>query len=95
MESLGISGDPSICVYLNFEVSLVVYRTLFQFSLNFLPTVFEICGNDVTALQYAARPGITGASIGPSKLGFWVIEVLMEDFAICLYQTVTHQHVRL
>jgi hypothetical protein len=62
----------------------VIYRTLFQFSFDFLSTIVEICGDDVTALQYATRPGITGTSIGSCKLGFWVIEVLMEDFSIGL-----------
>ena len=62
----------------------MIYRTLFQFSFHFLPAVFEICGDDVTALQYAARPGITGTSIGSSKLAFWVIKVLMENFSIGL-----------
>ena len=69
---------------LTVEVRFVIYRTLLQFSLNFLPTIFEICGNDVTTLQYAARPRITGTSIGSSKLAFRVIEVLMEDFSIGL-----------
>jgi hypothetical protein len=60
----------------------VIYRPLFQFSFDFFPAVFEICGDDVTALQYATRPGITRTAIGPSKLGFRVIEVLMEDLSI-------------
>ena len=36
----------------------------------------------MAALQYAACPGITGFSIGSSKLAFRVIEVLMEYFSI-------------
>jgi hypothetical protein len=62
----------------------VIYRTLFQFSLNFFPTIFDVCRDDVTALQYAARPGITRTSIGSGKLTFRVIEVLMEYFSIGL-----------
>jgi hypothetical protein len=62
----------------------MIYRTLLQFSFNLFPTIFDVCGDDVTALQYAARPGITRTSVWSSKLAFRVIEVLMEDFSIGL-----------
>ena len=63
----GVGGDPSACIYLHFEVRFVIYRTLLQFSLQFLSTTFKLCGNDVTTLQYAARPRITGMPIGSQQ----------------------------
>src|SRR5579864_1497013 len=81
-ESLGVCRNTSVLVDLAFVVDLVIYRALLHFSLYFLPTIFEVCGDDVTALQDAARPGVTGISIWSSKLAFWVIEVLVENFSI-------------
>src|SRR5262249_24012901 len=49
-----------------------------------LSAILEICGDDVTALQQAASPGITGISIRSSKFRFRVIKVLIENFPICL-----------
>jgi len=83
-ESIGIGAHPTIGIYLHFEVRFVVYRPLFQFALNFLPAVFEICGDDMSALQNATRLGTARTSIGSSKLGFRVIKVLIENFPICL-----------
>ena len=60
----------------------MIYRTVLQFSLHFLPTIFEVCSNDVTALQNTTRPGVTGISIRSGKLALWMVEILMQDFSI-------------
>lgn len=84
MERLRIGADPTICIYLNFEVRFVIDRTLFQSSFDFFATIFEVRCANMTAPQHTARPGITGISVGSGKLALRMVEVLMEDLSIAL-----------
>lgn len=79
-----ICRDSTVLVHFALVVDIVIYRALFQFSLNLFPTIFDVCGDDMTTLQHAARPRITGISIGSCKLAFRVIDVLVEYFSIGL-----------
>jgi hypothetical protein len=62
----------------------VIYGTLFQFPLEFLAAIIEASGDDMTALQHAARPRITGMPVRAGKLALWMIEILIEDLSVTL-----------
>jgi hypothetical protein len=54
------------------------------FSFEFLSAIIESFGDDMTALQDAARPRIAGMAVWAGKFAFRVVEVLMQDLAIGL-----------
>jgi hypothetical protein len=84
-KSFRVCYHSPVLVHLALVIDLVIHRTSFQLSLHFLPTILEILGNYVTALQDAARPGVTRTLVRSSKLAFRVIKILMEHIPIALH----------